>query len=226
MGAVLDAGMKQFKHVVQAVLHQPLKFNQGSRKYTYNHENLVVCMRDPSKCQFTADHEFPPSTAYEIKPDTKAVANNVSNPAQKSVSFEKSMLMRHCPPGQTVLSLCCGSGTTVIAAAELGLSCIAIDNDPDQVMLARHRLQMWLVDADKKKAAAAAKPKTDASADDDQPAAGTQDGDVVPEGACQGCQKPCYKADPTCSKCRECVHLACCGSASSADGKIVCPKCG
>lgn len=46
------------------------------------------------------------------------------------------------PPGGIVLDPFCGSGSTGIAALREGFSFVGIEQDPDYVTLARHRIMV------------------------------------------------------------------------------------
>jgi len=45
------------------------------------------------------------------------------------------------PPGGLVLDCFCGSGSTLIAAAQEGFDSVGIDNDPDSLDIAQARLR-------------------------------------------------------------------------------------
>jgi DNA modification methylase len=56
--------------------------------------------------------------------------------------LKKAMLVNACcPPGGTVLDPFCGSGTTLVAAAESGRRFLGIDINPDAVRISRDRLE-------------------------------------------------------------------------------------
>jgi site-specific DNA-methyltransferase (adenine-specific) len=61
-------------------------------------------------------------------------------PTQKPLGILRRIVAVHSNPGDTVLDFFAGSGTTGVAAAELGRSCILIDSSPDAVAVIKQRL--------------------------------------------------------------------------------------
>ena len=61
-------------------------------------------------------------------------------PTQKPTALLKILIEAFCPPDGTVLDPCCGSGTTVAAAAQLSRSWIAIDANPSALEIAVNRI--------------------------------------------------------------------------------------
>ncbi len=64
---------------------------------------------------------------------------NFLHPTQKPVSILKPLIAAFTSPGAVVLDPC-GSGSTLVAARELGRQFIGIDLDPDHHRTARNRL--------------------------------------------------------------------------------------
>ena len=60
---------------------------------------------------------------------------------QKDVESTKQILRSIVRPGGRVLDPCCGSGTTGVAAIDLGYEVILIDRDPNACRSARHRCE-------------------------------------------------------------------------------------
>lgn len=62
------------------------------------------------------------------------------HPTQKPIAILEPLLRASCPPGGAVLDPFLGSGTTAVACALRGLSCIGIEARPDYVAIARERI--------------------------------------------------------------------------------------
>ena len=62
------------------------------------------------------------------------------HPTQKPVAVMAPLIEYSCPPGGTVLDPFIGSGTTAQAAAQLGMSCIGIEINPDYAAMARNQV--------------------------------------------------------------------------------------
>lgn len=66
---------------------------------------------------------------------------SAEHPTQKPLGVVMPLIEMSCPPGGLVLDPFIGSGTTAIAAAELGRSCIGFEIDPEYVALAHRRIE-------------------------------------------------------------------------------------
>jgi site-specific DNA-methyltransferase (adenine-specific) len=62
------------------------------------------------------------------------------HPTQKPLGIIRPLIENACPPGGVVLDPFLGSGTTAIAAHEMGRSCIGIDLREECVAVARRRI--------------------------------------------------------------------------------------
>lgn len=62
------------------------------------------------------------------------------HPTQKPLAIVEPLLQASCPPGGTVLDPFLGSGTTAVACAMRGLTCIGIEADPAMAEIARQRI--------------------------------------------------------------------------------------
>lgn len=66
------------------------------------------------------------------------------HPTQKSVALYEYLISTYTQPSELVIDFCCGSGTTAIAARNLGRRFIVGDITPEYVQVARDRLaQPW-----------------------------------------------------------------------------------
>lgn len=62
------------------------------------------------------------------------------HPTQKPVPVVEVLLAYSCPPGGTVLDLFAGSGTTAMAARNLGMNSVSIEGAPETVAVLTERL--------------------------------------------------------------------------------------
>lgn len=67
-------------------------------------------------------------------------SGNRLHPTQKPVSAMRELIDAYSWPGELVLDPFAGSGTTAVAAAELGRRYLAIERDDDAVQVTRYRL--------------------------------------------------------------------------------------
>lgn len=63
------------------------------------------------------------------------------HPTQKPVAVILPLIETSCPPGGTVLDPFIGSGTTALAAKELGRGCVGFEINPDYVATAERRVR-------------------------------------------------------------------------------------
>lgn len=68
------------------------------------------------------------------------VVKNKEHQTEKPVNLIEQLIRVVCPPGGMVLDPFCGSGTTGIAAKNLGRNCICIERDAQYVETSRRRL--------------------------------------------------------------------------------------
>jgi site-specific DNA-methyltransferase (adenine-specific) len=127
------------------------------RRFARKHDDILFYCIDPDRYYF--DPPMIPATsarmAGQLKKSTDVLSipdvlevpsiNNMAKertgyPTQKPLALLE-LLVRACsPPGGAVLDPCCGSGTTLVAAAKLGRGAIGFDLNPDAVALTRIRL--------------------------------------------------------------------------------------
>ena len=62
-------------------------------------------------------------------------------PTQKPIKLYERMIKASSNEGDTVLDPFCGSGTTLVAAKNLGRNFIGIDISSDAVKMSKHRLE-------------------------------------------------------------------------------------
>ncbi|MDI6795187.1 MAG: site-specific DNA-methyltransferase, partial [bacterium] len=61
-------------------------------------------------------------------------------PTEKNLDMIKRIIMASSNPGDLILDCFCGSGTTLIAAQELGRNWIGIDNSEEAIKVTKKRL--------------------------------------------------------------------------------------
>lgn len=71
----------------------------------------------------------------------RSVHGEAVHPTQKPVAVMMPLIEMSCPPGGTVLDPFVGSGTTAVAAKQLGMSCIGIEINPLYVAAAEQRIR-------------------------------------------------------------------------------------
>jgi DNA modification methylase len=121
------------------------------RRFARKHDDLLLYCLDPETYWF--DPPRVPATSVRLRGQTKKATdvldipsiNNMATertgyPTQKPLALLDLLVRACCPPDGTVLDPCCGSGTTLVAAARAGRRAIGLDISPDAVALARQRL--------------------------------------------------------------------------------------
>ena len=123
------------------------------RRFARKHDDLLLYCLDPALYWF--DPPRVPATSRRMAGmDKKATdvlrvpsinnmaAERTGYPTQKPLALLELVVSACCPPGGTVLDPCCGSGTTLVAAARLGGDRLAIgcDINPNAIAIARRRL--------------------------------------------------------------------------------------
>lgn len=121
------------------------------RRFARKHDDILVYSLDQASYYF--DPPRVPATSHRLRGQTKKATdvidlpalNNMARertgyPTQKPVALLELLVGAFCPPGGTVLDPCCGSGTTLVAAMNLGRDALGCDVNPDAVAIARRRL--------------------------------------------------------------------------------------
>lgn len=123
------------------------------RRFARKHDDILWYCLDPALYWFE-----PPrvnATSQRLRGRTKKAtdvldipsinnmaAERTGYPTQKPLALLEMLIAACCPPGGTVLDPCCGSGTTLVAAARLGRAPIGGDLNAGAVAIARERLGM------------------------------------------------------------------------------------
>ena len=125
MAAWREAG---FRPVGNIVFRKP--YASRSRYLSYRHESAYLLAKG-----IPAFPDRPPPDVLDWR-----YSGNRLHPTQKPVESMKPLIDAYTRPGAVVLDPFCGSGSTLVAARELGRRYIGIDLDPDHHRTARTRL--------------------------------------------------------------------------------------
>ncbi|MCW5765597.1 MAG: site-specific DNA-methyltransferase [Phycisphaeraceae bacterium] len=121
------------------------------RRFARKHDDILFYCLDPARHFFHPPRV--PATSNRMRGRTKKAtdvlaipsinnmaAERVGYPTQKPLALLELLVSACCPPGGTVLDPCCGSGTTLVAAARLDRNAVGFDRSAAAVRLARRRL--------------------------------------------------------------------------------------
>jgi site-specific DNA-methyltransferase (adenine-specific) len=132
MAAWREAGFSVVGHIVFRK-----HYGSNARFLSYRHESAYLLAKGR------------PSLPASPVPDVLdwQYSGNCLHPTQKPVQPLKTLIGAFTKPGDTVLDPLCGSGSTLVAARELGRRFIGIDIDPDHHRTARQRLATLAMEA-------------------------------------------------------------------------------
>lgn len=115
--------------------------NLGGRCFTHSTE-IVWSAKKPRPEGPTPPLFAPGSPETKRHPAAGAAEKRLGrHPTQKPLALARDCLARSSPPGGLVLAPFAGSGTTGLAALELGMRFLGIEADPEHVALAVRRLR-------------------------------------------------------------------------------------
>jgi site-specific DNA-methyltransferase (adenine-specific) len=122
------------------------------RRFARKHDDILFYCVEPEAYWFE-----PPrvkATSRRMKGQTKkatdvldvASINNMAAertgyPTQKPLELLRLLVKACCPPGGMVLDPCCGSGTTLVAAALEGRRAVGVDRNPEAIAVSLGRLR-------------------------------------------------------------------------------------
>ena len=89
---------------------------------------------------YTYTHRNPIS----IIDSSNAAQKGKQHPTQKPVALMEYLIKTYTNPGETVLDFCMGSGTTGVAAKNLGRNFIGIEMDAEYFKIAKERIDQPL----------------------------------------------------------------------------------
>jgi site-specific DNA-methyltransferase (adenine-specific) len=143
---------------------------RSKRRWPAKHDNILVYVKDPHRYTFNADAvDRLPYLAPKLAGPAKAArgklptdvwwhtivptagAERTGYPTQKPLGVLRRVIAASSDPGDLVLDFCAGSGTTGVAAHELGRRFYLIDNQPEALAIMAKRLAhvgdlVWLGD--------------------------------------------------------------------------------
>ncbi|MFN0012800.1 MAG: DNA-methyltransferase [Phycisphaerales bacterium] len=121
------------------------------RRFARKHDDILWYCIDPARAYFKPPRV--PATSNRMRGQTKKMtdvlavpsinnmaAERTGYPTQKPLALLDLLVRACCPPGGLVLDPCCGSGTTLVAAAASGRNALGCDTNAKAVALARKRL--------------------------------------------------------------------------------------
>jgi DNA modification methylase len=121
------------------------------RRFARKHDDILLYCLDPDRYWF--EPPLIPATSRRLRGQSKKMTdvldipaiNNMADertgyPTQKPLALLDVLVRACCPPGGTVLDPCCGSGTTLVAAARAGRRAIGLDTNADALRIACRRL--------------------------------------------------------------------------------------
>ena len=112
-----------------------------------NGNEAVAVEESPLGARFQYSFAPPRKASKYGRPEVDAVLYNRAdpvNPTQKSIEETRLLIRTLAPRGGSVLSMCNGTGTALIAAAIEGRHAVGVDLSPRQCSHARRRLRVFV----------------------------------------------------------------------------------
>lgn len=131
---------------------------RSKRRWPAKHDNILMYVRDPARYTFNADAvdrlpylapklagpekaargKFPTDVWWQTIVPTSG-RERTGYPTQKPLAILRRIVAASSNPGELVLDFCAGSGTTGLAAHELGRRFYLVDNNPAAIAVMRRR---------------------------------------------------------------------------------------
>ena len=127
--AIIDAGLRS-----KQILIWYKGMILGRSNYHYAHEPCFYGCHANGNCDWFGDYSQP--TVWEVKRDN---TRNPLHPNQKPPALAQIALFNSSKPGNIVLDLFGGSGSTLIACEQTGRACRMMEFDPKYCDVIRRR---------------------------------------------------------------------------------------
>jgi site-specific DNA-methyltransferase (adenine-specific) len=117
-----------------------MRDNIGERRILRSHRRDVAItgmLHNPIRHICSDGYRAPSSVLHFNVPQGH---ESIGHPTQKPVDLYAYLISTYTNPGDLVLDLCCGSGTTLIAAWQLGRRAIGVEQDAGYCEIAVNRL--------------------------------------------------------------------------------------
>ncbi len=132
------------------------------RKWPPKHDNILLYVKDPDRYIFNTDEidripymapglvgaekaqwgKLPTDVWWHTIVPTNS-KERVGYPTQKPLGILRRIIRASSRPGDLVLDFFAGSGTTGVAALELGRRFILVDNNPEAIEVMKRRFHGW-----------------------------------------------------------------------------------
>jgi DNA modification methylase len=103
-------------------------------------KQLDVLVGPPSLDALDDPHAMLPADVWDVPAINNMARERTGYPTQKPLVLLQRLVAAHSRPGELVVDPYCGSGTTLVAAKELGRRALGIDASGEAIRVARERL--------------------------------------------------------------------------------------
>ena len=137
--------------------YYPIMAKREKEKKSKEYKRTEIMGGESSGSSKMLGHRYP----HTILSFSGANNQNKLHPTQKPVELMKYLIETYSLPGETVLDCCMGSGSTGVAALQLGRSFIGIERDPNYFAIAEARINAKPIPEDEDEDASTRKPELD-----------------------------------------------------------------
>ncbi len=135
----------------------------SARRFARKHDDILFYAIDPERYWFEPPRvastsrrmggatkkatdvlDIPADEVLDVPSINNMARERTGWPTQKPLALLRLLVGACCPPAGTVLDPCCGSGTTLVAARDLGRSGVGFDLDHRATELARTRVEHFV----------------------------------------------------------------------------------